>query len=169
MSIHAVIGLGANLGDAVSTLRQALSDMHHASGMRVQSVSSLYRTAPLDAHGPDYHNAVACIRTELKPLALLQTLQGIERQHGRTRPYHHAPRTLDLDILLYGTLAVHEAELTIPHARMHERAFVLAPLIELMPDCIVADQPAKWWLQQCSGQSIERISADPLWTSACPH
>jgi 2-amino-4-hydroxy-6-hydroxymethyldihydropteridine diphosphokinase len=100
------------------------------------AVSSLYGSAPLDADGPDYVNAVVQVRTALSPDVLLKELQAVEKQAGRERPYRNAPRTLDLDILLYGGHHVDQVDLQIPHPRMIERAFVLVPLVEIAPDWI---------------------------------
>ncbi len=127
------VGLGANLGDAAQTLRLALAAMDQTPGMRVVRVSRFYRSAPMDAAGPDYVNAVAELSTDLAPQALLEALQAIENAHGRVRPYRNAPRTLDLDLLLYGDLRIATPTLTVPHPRMHQRAFVLHPLAEIAP------------------------------------
>jgi 2-amino-4-hydroxy-6-hydroxymethyldihydropteridine diphosphokinase len=99
-------------------------------------VSSLYRSAPVDAQGPDFTNAVAELRTTLEPAALLAGLQALERAHGRERPYRHAPRTLDLDLLLYGQRVLRADLLSLPHPSLHERAFVLRPLLEIDPDLV---------------------------------
>jgi 2-amino-4-hydroxy-6-hydroxymethyldihydropteridine diphosphokinase len=96
--------------------------------------SSLYRSAPVDADGPDYVNAVVELRTGQAPLDLLRSLQAIEARFGRERPYHHAPRTLDLDLLLYGERRIDMPELAVPHPRWRERAFVLVPLAEIAPE-----------------------------------
>ncbi|RYG27399.1 MAG: 2-amino-4-hydroxy-6-hydroxymethyldihydropteridine diphosphokinase, partial [Burkholderiales bacterium] len=122
---------------------------------RLELVSSLYRSAPVDAGGPDFVNAVAELRTQLAPLALLDALQAIEQQEGRERPFRNAPRTLDLDLLLYGDEAeVHldSARLTLPHPRMHERAFVLLPLAEIAPQRVEAEA-----LRRVRDQRIERL------------
>lgn len=150
----AFIGLGANLGDAAAALRSALSALAALPGTRLENVSSLYRSAPLDAGGPDYLNAVAHIRTELPPHDLLAALQAIEHAAGRQRPYRNAPRTLDLDILLYGEEHITSDQLTVPHPRMHERAFVLLPLAELAPERVLAQ-----WLAGVRGQEIERLES----------
>jgi len=99
--------------------------------------SSLYGSAPIDADGDDYVNAVAHVRTALAPEALLRELQAIERAHGRERPFANAPRTLDLDLLLHGDAVVASMALTLPHPRLHERAFVLVPLAEIAPDLVI--------------------------------
>ena len=100
------------------------------------AVSPLYRSAPGGRPGPDFVNAVAELRTELAPRELARALQAIEQAHGRERPYRHAPRTLDLDLLLYGQRVVDEPGLTVPHPRLHERAFVLLPLADLAPELV---------------------------------
>lgn len=147
------IGLGANLGDRQASLRAALSAMAALPGTSVQRVSSLYGSAPVDAGGPDYLNAVAQIHTTLAPHDLLAQLQAIELAAGRERPYRNAPRTLDLDILLYGDQMMDTPALTLPHPRLHERAFVLRPLAELRPDWVT---PAM--LQAVASQPMEMIA-----------
>ncbi|NLJ51799.1 MAG: 2-amino-4-hydroxy-6-hydroxymethyldihydropteridine diphosphokinase [Alcaligenaceae bacterium] len=127
----AYIALGANLNSPASTLEAALISLDQAEGLRLIKRSSLYRSPPLDADGPDYINAVAEINTTLEPLVLLHSLQAIENQFGRERSYHNAPRTLDLDILLYEDFTSTSTELTVPHPRMHLRSFVLMPLMEI--------------------------------------
>lgn len=137
------VGLGANLGDAAATVRAAFEALDAMPGTRCVACSSLYRSAPIDAQGADYINAVAQLQTRLLPAALLEELQAIEDRFGRERPYRNAPRTLDLDLLLYGQRRIVTPLLTVPHPRMHERAFVLAPLAEIAPDLaqpIPADQ-----------------------------
>jgi 2-amino-4-hydroxy-6-hydroxymethyldihydropteridine diphosphokinase len=128
------IGLGANLGDAGAALTEALQELAALPGTRMVAQSPLYRSAPVDATGPDFVNAVAELSTDLEPLPLLHALQAIERQHGRQRSYRNAPRTLDLDLLLYGQRVLNEPTLTVPHPRLHQRAFVLLPLLALAPD-----------------------------------
>ena len=149
---RAWIGLGANLGAREAALRGALAGMAALPGTRVLRVSSLYRSAPVDAGGPDYLNAVAEIATTLAPLALLHALQALQQAAGRERPYRNAPRTLDLDILFYGDVHLESAALTLPHPRLHERAFVLLPLAELAPERVVPE-----WLAGVAGQAIERL------------
>lgn len=140
--VTAFIGLGANLGDRGAALRQAVMALGQLPGTQLLAVSSLYRSAPVDATGPDYLNAVAAIATTLAPRALLAQLQALEHAAGRLRPYRNAPRTLDLDVLLYGTVQQDDPTLTLPHPRMTERAFVLRPLHELAPECVAAAQLA---------------------------
>lgn len=155
----AYIGLGANLGDAAHTLRAARDDLARLPLTRLLALSHLYRTAPVGAGGPDYTNAVAKICTGLAPLELLRQLQAIEQAHGRTRPWRNAPRTLDLDLLLFGTVVLTTKELTLPHPRLHERAFVLAPLAEIEPELTVAQGPVRQLLASCSDQPIARMGA----------
>jgi len=148
------VGLGANLGDPRATLARAFQALAALPQTRSVAVSPLYRSGPLDAQGPDFVNAVAELRTTLAPRELLDALQAIEQAHGRQRPYRHAPRTLDLDLLLYGQRVVDEPGLIVPHPRLQGRAFVLRPLADLAPDLVhprlgrldayrevVADQP----------------------------
>jgi len=148
------IGLGANLGDARAALAGAVQAMARLPGTDVLRVSSLYRSAPVDATGPDYLNAVAALRTALAPQALLQALQALEQAAGRERPYRNAPRTLDLDVLLYGDQSIATPTLTVPHPRLWERAFVLRPLAELRPGWATPEQ-----LQAVAGQRIECLGA----------
>ncbi len=129
----AYIGLGANLGDAPTTLAQALQALAEVEKTTVLAVSPTYRTQPLEAQGPDFFNAVAQLQTQLSAFELLAALQTIELAHGRERPYPNAPRTLDLDLLLYGQQTIQTPILTVPHPRLHQRAFVLAPLTDLTP------------------------------------
>ncbi len=148
------VGLGANLGDPRATLAQALEALAALPRTRLVAASPLYRSGPIDAAGPDFINAAAELDTTLTPRELLQALLGIEQAHGRQRPHRNAPRTLDLDLLLYGQRVVDEPGLEVPHPRLHERAFVLRPLADLAPDLVhprlghlqalrevVADQP----------------------------
>jgi 2-amino-4-hydroxy-6-hydroxymethyldihydropteridine diphosphokinase len=116
-------------------------------------VSSLYRSAPYEAQGPDFINAVALLSTHLAPLALLHALQDLEQQSGRERPYKNAPRTLDLDLIFYGDVVLASAELTLPHPRWHERAFVLHPLAEIWPQRVSVSQ-----LTAVEGQVIQRMT-----------
>ncbi len=151
--VAAYIGLGANLGHAPTTLVWAIEHLQACPDIHVVARSSLYRTAPIDSSGPDYSNAVLKIQTSLTAPALLQCLNRIEADAGRTRPYRNAPRTLDLDILLYGDARVDSATLTIPHPRMYQRAFVLLPLAEIARERVGAER-----LQQVADQAIERLA-----------
>jgi 2-amino-4-hydroxy-6-hydroxymethyldihydropteridine diphosphokinase len=152
--VTAYVGLGANLGDAPAAVTQALRDLGRLPQTQLARASSLYRSAPVDAAGPDYVNAVAELHTALSPHELLAELQRLEQAAGRERPWRNAPRTLDLDLLLYDDVRLDSPELTIPHPRMHERAFVLVPLAEIAPVRVSAAQ-----LQSVEKQSICRLAA----------
>lgn len=151
------VGLGANLGDAQATLQRAVQALAALPGTRLVALSSLYRSAPVDAGGPDYWNAVAALHTQLAPQPLLEALLAIEQTEGRLRPYRNAPRTLDLDLLLHGPERLHTSTLTLPHPRLHERAFVLQPLAELLPGGV-----ARAALAVVAAQRIERVPAQAV-------
>jgi len=129
----AYIGIGANLGDARGHVDDAVARLGLLPLSRVLRTSPYYRTAPIDAAGDDYVNAVVALDTRLSAEDLLAALHGIEADHGRERPYRNAPRTLDLDLLLYGDAVISTGTLTVPHPRMLERAFVLRPLLDIAP------------------------------------
>jgi 2-amino-4-hydroxy-6-hydroxymethyldihydropteridine diphosphokinase len=150
--VTAYVALGANLGDARQAVQQALAAIGQLPGTVLAHHSALYRTSPVDATGPDYINAVAEVHTTLTAPALLDALQAIEQAAGRQRPYRNAPRTLDLDIVLYGTACIDSERLTIPHPRMHERAFVLVPLAEIAPERVTAGQ-----LEKVAFQGLNRF------------
>ncbi|MEH6434940.1 2-amino-4-hydroxy-6-hydroxymethyldihydropteridine diphosphokinase [Massilia sp. DD77] len=155
----AYIGIGANLGDAQGNVLDAIARLGALPGATLIASSSLYRTAPIDSGGGDYVNAVASIETSLGAQALLEALQAIELAHGRERPYRNAPRTLDLDLLLYGDGTIATGTLTVPHPRMHERAFVLAPLLEIAPDAVIPGLgPAAGFVPRVADQFIARIA-----------
>lgn len=135
-AVTAYIGLGANLGDRHATLQQAMQALGAMAGSGAMRSSRFYRSAPVDAGGPDYLNAVAELTTALTAPDLLRALQALEGAAGRQRPYRNAPRTLDLDLLLYGDARIESPQLSLPHPRMWERAFVLLPLAELAPHCV---------------------------------
>ena len=151
--VTAFVALGANLGDAEQALRLALDAVAAAPGVRLVRASGLYRTAPVESSGPDYVNAVAEVATTCTAPQLLDELQRIETQAGRERPYRNAPRTLDLDLLLFGDGRIESTRLTVPHPRMCERAFVLMPLADIAPQRVSAAQ-----LQAVAGQRIERLA-----------
>ena len=139
--VTAYIALGANLGDTQAALKQAMASIHALPQCSIQKISSLYKTAPLETlhgHSPgnDYINAVVEIETTLTAPTLLQHLQQIELNAGRERPHINAPRTLDLDLLLFGSGSIDSADLTVPHPRMWQRAFVLVPLAEIAPGLV---------------------------------
>jgi 2-amino-4-hydroxy-6-hydroxymethyldihydropteridine diphosphokinase len=152
------VGLGANLGDARATLDAAMEALAVLPGTRVVQRSSLYRSAPVDAQGPDFVNAVVELRTALSPAALLAALHALEHRHGRQRPYRHAPRTLDLDLLLYGQREALTDTLSLPHPRLHERAFVLQPLLEIAPAAMHPRLgPLAPWAAAAAAQAVERL------------
>lgn len=146
--VLAYVALGGNLGDAQATVQQALTGLASLPDTRVLRASSLYRTAPMQASGPDFINAVAAVATRLSAFELLSALQQMENAQGRERPYVNAPRTLDLDILLYGDTPIHSATLQVPHPRMYQRAFVLVPLAEIAPHLVSVEQLAAVQEQQ---------------------
>jgi 2-amino-4-hydroxy-6-hydroxymethyldihydropteridine diphosphokinase len=152
MAERVFIGLGANLGDATATLHAALAALRGLPNTALVATSSFYASKPVDASGPDYVNAVTEISTTLSPQDLLLALHRIEDHFGRERPFVNAPRTLDLDLLLYGQRVIHTAALTVPHPRLHQRAFVLLPLLELAPDLLHPQ------LGSLAGQ-VQRVSA----------
>ncbi len=157
---HSVfIGLGSNLADPVAQVTHALEALDRLPQTRVVLRSSLYRSAPVGyLEQPDFINAVAQLETELTPRVLLDALLTLEQACGRTREFCNAPRTLDLDVLLYDDLQHHEQGLTIPHTEMHLRAFVLQPLLEIAPDCVIPGVgPAAEAVLKCTGQILERI------------
>ena len=154
----AYIGIGANLGDARANVDDALARLAALPATSVAARSSHYRSAPIDSMGDDYVNAVARIDTQLEATELLAALHAIELAHGRERPYRNAPRTLDLDILLYGDDVIDLPALRVPHPRMHERAFVLLPLLEIAPDAAIPGRgPARAYLASVANQAISTI------------
>jgi len=154
----ACIGLGANLGEPAAALHSALLALDALPGTRLVRSSRFVRSPSMGAPGPDYVNAVAEVRTTLEPIALLRALHGIEQAHGRVRGRPNAPRTLDLDLLLFDDLVVDTPELVLPHPRLHERAFVLAPLAELDPDRIVPGRGrVADLLPAVAGQRLDRL------------
>lgn len=152
------IGIGANLGDARATVESAVERLAQLPATRLVSQSSLFRTAPVDAGGDDYINAVVRIDTTLAPEELLHALQTIEQEFGRERPYRNAPRTLDLDLLLFGQQTIATETLTVPHPRMTQRAFVLIPLLQLDPFIAIPDRgPAHAFVPGVAGQTIQKV------------
>jgi len=161
-SVTAHVALGANLGEPIPTLVRAVNALSLVPGTSVVAKSALYRTAPVEASGPDYFNAVVEILTTLGAPDLLVQLQKIEQSEGRQRPWRHAPRTLDLDLLLYGSATVDSPSLTVPHPRMQERGFVMVPLADIAPQWSAVARSAP--LQQ---QAVTRVS-DPTWDGPLP-
>jgi 2-amino-4-hydroxy-6-hydroxymethyldihydropteridine diphosphokinase len=150
--VVAYIGLGANLGDARASVLQAMDAIAALPQTTLRRRSGLYRSAPVEAAGPDFINAVVEIVTELSAPALLGALQALELAAGRLRPYRNAPRILDLDLLLYGEGRIASAALVVPHPRMADRAFVLRPLAEIAPQRVATAA-----LQATAHQAVERL------------
>jgi len=155
----AYIGIGSNLEDPQTQVAQAFDELARLARTRLSARSSLYRSAPLGyAAQPDFINAVAELDTALGARELLAELQGIEARHGRQRSFANAPRTLDLDLLLYGDTRIDEPHLVVPHPRMHERAFVLRPLVEIAPQALIPGRgSAAACLAVCKPQRLERM------------
>jgi 2-amino-4-hydroxy-6-hydroxymethyldihydropteridine diphosphokinase len=151
-AVTAYVGVGANLGDARQAVARAIDDLGRLPGTRLVARSSLYRSAPVDASGPDYVNAVAALETQFTAPDLLSQLLAMEQRAGRERPWRHAPRTLDVDLLLYGAARIDSPALTVPHPRWQERAFVLLPLAEIAPALVSARA-----LDAVTSQVIARI------------
>ena len=153
------VGLGANLGDACATLAAAAKGLATLPHTQLVKLSPIWRSAPVDATGPDFCNAVAELRTALEPEALLQHLHALEQEYGRQRPHANAPRTLDLDLLLFGARVLITSTLTLPHPRLHQRAFVLLPLLHLAPDLQHPDLGDLGpWVEAASGQRVQLLS-----------
>ena len=157
--VVAYIALGANLGNATQTVLDAIQAIHALPQVQVTQQSSLYKTAAMESlpgapQSPDYINAVIEINTLQPSHLLLSLLQKIEQKAGRNRPYLNAPRTLDLDMLLYGDAHIQTETLTVPHPRMWQRAFVLVPLAEIAPVLVSKER-----LEAVKGQVIERLVA----------
>lgn len=154
----AVIGLGANLGDARATLESAFAALARLPDTTLRAASSIYRSAPVDSSGDDYLNAVALLDTRLAPHAMLAALQRIEQRHGRERLWRNAPRTLDLDLLMYGEQRIDTPTLTLPHPRAHERAFVLVPLAQIAPQLTIPGRGRVVdLLASVGGQRVDRL------------
>ena len=151
--VTAYIGIGANLGNAQQAVRQAIADLAHIPGVQRLTASSVYCTAPINSTGPDYLNAVVVLQTILSAHDLLLRLQSLESGAGRERPYRNAPRTLDLDLLLFGDANIATDNLTVPHPRMWERAFVVIPLAEIAPGLV-----SQQLLLRVADQRIEKLN-----------
>jgi len=161
MPVRVYVALGSNLAHPRRQIAKALARLRATNGVRVLAVSPNYVTAPIGGDPqPDYVNAVAMLSTSLAPRALLERLHAIERRHHRRRDPaapRNAPRTLDLDLLLYGARRIRQQRLTVPHPRMHERAFVLKPLIDIAPAATIPGRgPARRFLARVRGQRIRR-------------
>ncbi|WP_369538101.1 2-amino-4-hydroxy-6-hydroxymethyldihydropteridine diphosphokinase [Leptothrix discophora] len=156
------VALGANLGDLYATLDAACAALRELPGARWVAESARYRSAPIDSSGPEYLNSVVALEVlddaPRAPWVLLAALQAIEQRHGRERPYRNAPRTLDLDLLLWGDRVIDDPVLTLPHPRLHLRAFVLRPLLDLAPELVLPGLGlARDHLAAVSDQAIERL------------
>jgi len=152
---HCFIGLGSNLDDPLTQLDTAITALQGAYGISLLAVSGYYETAPIGGpEQPPFINAVAECSTSLEPIELLHRLQDIELRQGRVRETHWGPRTIDLDVLLFDDLQLDTPELTLPHPRLTERAFVLVPLADLAPELMIQGQPLSDWLEQVGDQSI---------------
>ena len=150
--VNVYAGLGANLGHARQSIDSAILALGKLPETLLVGRSSFYQSAPFQADGPDYTNAVVHLRTRLNAIDLLRAFQSVEDLAGRERPYRNAPRTLDIDLLLYGNGNIQSPELQVPHPRMHERAFVLLPLSELAPKLVTTDE-----LREVQDQVVNRL------------
>ncbi len=161
-AVDAYIGLGSNLDRPVDQLRRALDELNDLPQTHLIRPSPLYRSPPLGPAGqPDYVNAVAWLQTTLAPLELLDGLQAIERAHGRERAERWGPRTLDLDLLLYGDRHIDSERLVVPHPQMHRRSFVLVPLHDVTPELFLPGLgPLELWLRRIENVPLERIAED---------
>jgi 2-amino-4-hydroxy-6-hydroxymethyldihydropteridine diphosphokinase len=162
--IRACLGLGGNLGDPVSAMGAALRALDATPGNSVVAVSSVYRTPPWGkTDQPDFLNAAAAVDTELAPRELLDLCLSIERAQHRVRIERWGPRTVDIDVLVYGETEVHEPGLSIPHPRMLERAFVLVPLAEIAPDLVLMGRPVIDHRNALDASGIERLPKPSSW------
>lgn len=159
MSHTAFIALGSNLDNPIDTVQAAIQTIASQPSITLTKASSLYRTAPVGLAGqPDFINAVIAVETDLAPDDLLTTLLNIEAEFGRVRREKNGPRTLDLDVLLYDQVTLHHDHLTIPHPRLHLRAFVLVPLAEIAPNLTLPGRGTVGaWLPAVANQAIHRI------------
>ena len=170
-AVRCYIGLGSNLENPIGQVQQALQELAALPLSRQVASSSLYAMAPIGPQDqPDFINAVACLETRLSPLALLDQLQALEQRHRRRRLRHWGPRTLDLDVLLYGEHILQHPRLTVPHGQMHARAFVLVPLAEvataLQQPITLHQQPLEAWLSRLNTSDIRHLSATDVTATA---
>jgi 2-amino-4-hydroxy-6-hydroxymethyldihydropteridine diphosphokinase len=155
---RAYVGIGSNLGDSRANVKRAIEQLGRLPKTRLARQSSLFCTAPIEAEGDDYVNAVARLETGLSAQELLLELQALEHAYERERPYVNAPRTLDLDILLYGSEQIQTESLTVPHPRLTRRAFALIPLLQIDPMVAVPGAgPAHSFAPGVADQRIQRI------------
>ncbi len=161
MGARVVVGLGANLGEALATLQAAVGEIAALDGVTVLAASPVYRTAPVGGPDqPDYHNAAVLLDVERAPLELLRALQAIELGHGRERLVRWGPRTLDLDVLLWGEEAIDLPDLAVPHPRLVERRFALEPLLDVAPDAVLpGGRRLDVVLAGLPEQGVERVPA----------
>ena len=165
------LGLGSNMGDRTAYLVQACATLHRHPRLQIQATSSLYRTAPVGVTAQAWFlNAVIRAWTDLRPAALLSVTQATERRLGRVSTFHWGPRCLDIDILLYDDVEMHTPVLTLPHAALHERAFVLVPLHELAPNLYVPpDKRVHELLSACCTEGVEKLGAFPPFEHGVRH
>jgi 2-amino-4-hydroxy-6-hydroxymethyldihydropteridine diphosphokinase len=162
----AVLGLGGNVGDTRALMRGAIERLAAKPGIEVSAVSALYRTPPWGkTDQPPFLNAAVKIETDLSPQELLSAVLSVERTLGRERKERWGPRTIDVDILLYGARTVDVPGLRVPHPRLTERAFALAPLVDVMPEAEVSGRPAREWLAASDRADMERV-AEPGWETS---
>jgi 2-amino-4-hydroxy-6-hydroxymethyldihydropteridine diphosphokinase len=160
--VLAYVGVGANLDRPREQVEQGIDALRSLPHTQLTAASSLYASAPVDAPGPDYINAVVALQTSLDPVALLQALHRIEARFGRERSTRNAPRPLDLDLLLYGETRSDQPSLQLPHPRLHQRAFVLRPLLEIAPQLHVPGLgPLAPWLERVREQRVSRLGEPP--------
>ncbi|MFK7161714.1 2-amino-4-hydroxy-6-hydroxymethyldihydropteridine diphosphokinase [Marinospirillum sp. MEB164] len=156
---QAWIGLGSNLDDPINQVTQALAELDQLDQTHLVTASQLWQSQPVGPQDqPDFINAVALIETQLAPLALLHQLQSLEQAHRRVRERHWGPRTLDLDLLAYEQQVMQTPELTLPHPRLYERAFVLKPWAAINPACILPPgQTIQYWLDQLPQAALNEV------------
>ena len=165
----AVLGLGANLGDRRANLAAALDRLSEEADIVVEAVSALYETPPWGkTDQPAFLNAAARIETSLAPRALLKAILDVERRLGRERGERWGPRPIDIDILLFGTAEIDESGLQVPHPRLHERAFALAPLVDVLPESVIAGRPAAEWLFEADSAGMARVAGQGWWPMPKP-
>lgn len=157
---EAVLSLGSNLGDREFYLKSAVEDLKNIPGIELVSISSVYETEPFGVSGSQgkYLNCCVLIKTSLPPFALLGVCLGIETKLGRQRPYRFAPRTIDIDIIFYENEIINDENLTLPHPRMGERAFVLVPMMDILPEGKFKSFDFGNKISKCDNLSIIKIN-----------
>jgi len=162
--VTAYLGMGGNIGDVMDSMSGALQKFDRRADTSVKTVSPVYRTPPWGITDQDWFvNACACLETTLQPFELLEECLKIEREYGREREVRWGPRTLDLDLLLYGETTLADDRLTLPHPRMNERAFVIKPLTDLAPQLVVQGKPIGDWLKMLDTAEIQLHVRGPDW------